>query len=297
MNLGEHGFIPLAPAKLEEEDRWILSRLSRVARRAGKELRAYNPSAAIGAAREFFWSELCDWYLEIIKPRLKDEAAAPMARSVLALALDETLRLFHPFVPFITEVLWNRLNAQCPARGLAESLPASPLLITARWPEPVPEWEDEVLESKFALAQDVVRGIREVRALQSIPPGRKLGALVKAGGRAADVLACMRTLIIHMGKLESLYVAPDMKRPATAASQVVGDIEIYLTGVIDPEKERERLESRRKKLLDDIGKAEARLGNEGFVRRAPADVVEKEKQKLKDLTTQIESIDVHLKAL
>ena len=297
MNLGEHGFLPLAPDNLEEEDRWILSRLSRVTRRAEEELRAYNPSAAIGAAREFFWFELCDWYLEIIKPRLKDEAAAPMARSVLALALDETLRLFHPFVPFITEVLWERLNAQCPVRGLTEPLPTSPLLIAARWPEPVPEWEDEALESKFALAQEVVRGIREVRALQNVPPGRKLGALVKAGGRAADVLACMRMLIIHMGRLESLDVAPDMKKPVTAAAQVVGDIEIYLTGVIDPEKEHGRLESRRKKLLDDIGKTEARLGNEGFVQRAPADVVEKEKQKLKDLTTQIEIIDVHLKAL
>jgi len=297
MNLGEHGFLPLASDRLEEEDRWILSRLSRVARKVGEELRAYNPSAAIGAAREFFWSELCDWYLEIIKPRLKDEAAAPMARSVLALALDGTLRLFHPFVPFITEVLWDRLNAQCPARGLTEPLPTSPLLIAARWPEPVPEWEDEALESKFALAQEVVRGIREVRALQNVPPGRKLGALVKAGGRAADVLACMRMLIIHMGRLESLDVSPDMKKPVTAAAQVVGDIEIYLTGVIDPEKERGRLESRRKKLLDDIGKTEVRLGNEGFVQRAPADVVEKEKQKLKDLTAQIESIDAHLKAL
>ena len=200
-------------------------------------------------------------------------------------------------MPFITEVLWERLNAQCPVRGLTEPLPTSPFLINARWPEPVPEWEDEALESKLALAQDVVRGIREVRALQNVPPGRKLGALVKAGGRTADVLACMRMLIIHMGRLESFDVAPDMKKPVTAAAQVVGDIEIYLTGLIDPEKERGRLESRRKKLLDDVGKTEARLGNEGFVQRAPADVVEKEKQKLKDLTAQIEIIDAHLKAL
>ena len=297
MNLGQHGFIPLALDDLEEEDRWILSRLSRVARRAEEELRAYNPSAAIGAAREFFWSELCDWYLEIIKPRLKDEATAPIARSVLALALDETLRLFHPFVPFITEVLWERLNAQCPVRGFAEPFPASPLLITARWPEPVSEWEDEALESRFELAQDVVRGIREVRALQSVPPGRKLGALVKAGSRAAEVLARMRAFVLHMGKLESLDVGPDMKKPAAAAAQAVGDIEIFLTGVIDPEKERQRLESRRKKLLDDVGKTEARLGSEGFVQRAPADVVEKETQKLKDLVAQIEIIDANLKAL
>ncbi len=297
MNLGQHGFVPLRQGSLKEEDRWILSRLSRVTRRVDEELRAYNPSAAIGAAREFFWSELCDWYLEIIKPRLKDEASAPMARSVLALALDQTLRLFHPFVPFITEVLWERLNMQCPARGFAEPLPASPLLITARWPESVPEWEDEVLESKFALAQDVVRGIREVRALQSVPPGRKLGALVKAGSREAEVLARMRAFVLHMGKLDSLDVAPDMKKPVGAAAQAVGGIEIYLVGVIDPEKERGRLESRRKKLLDDVLKTQARLSSAGFIERAPADVVEKEKQKLKDLAAQIEIIDANLKSL
>jgi valyl-tRNA synthetase len=297
MNLGEHRFISLAPESLEEEDRWILSRLSRVTRKVTDELRGYNPSAAIGAAREFFWSELCDWYLEIIKPRLKDEAAAPVARSVLAFALDHTLRLFHPFVPFITEVLWERLNAQCPVRGLISPLPPSPLLITAPWPTPVPRREDDALETNFGLAQDFVRGIREIRAVHHIPPSRRLAAFVKASGRAKDIVARMKPLIVHMAALESLEVAADMARPATAAAQVVGDVEIYLAGVIDPAKERERIDSRRRKLVEDLGKIESRLANEGFVGRAPADVVAKERQKAADLKAEIELVDANLRAL
>ena len=297
MNLGDHGFTPLAPEKLAEEDRWILSRLSRVTQKVTDELRAYNPSAAIGAAREFFWSELCDWYLEIIKPRLKDEAAAPVARSILAFALDQILRLFHPFVPFITEVLWERLNAQCPARGLVTPLHPSAMLISAAWPEPAPRREDEGIEANFGLAQDFVRGIREIRSQQNIPPSRKLDALVKASGRSAEILERMKPLVIHMGRLESLAVAADMQRPATAAAQVVGDIEIYLAGAIDSAKERVRLESRRKKAEEDLRKTEARLSNESFVGKAPAEVVEKERQKLADLRTEIELIDANLKSL
>jgi valyl-tRNA synthetase len=100
-----------------------------------------------------------------------------------------------------------------------------------------------------------------------------------------------------MAALKSLEVGPDVKRPATAAGQVIGDVEIYLAGVIDADKERERLEARRKKLVEDVQKAEARLSNESFIQRAPADVVEKEKQKLQELRSQIDLIEANIKAL
>jgi len=314
LNLGEHAFVPVVPGKVAAEDAWILSRmpgsaqvvaedawilsrLSKVIARVTDELRAYNPSAAIGAAREFFWSELCDWYLEIIKPRLKNEAMAPAARSVLAFALDQILRLFHPFVPFITEALWERLNAQCPARGIERPIPSSPLLISAAWPEPRPEWEDENIEAEFAAVQNVIRGIREIRASHNIPPGKKVDGLIKTDGRSADILRRMRDLVAHLGALQSLEIGPSVARPATAVGQVIGDMEIYLAGVVDPAKERERMEGKRKKLLEDVQKAEAKLGNEGFVNRAPAEVVDKEKQKLRDLRAEVDLIDANLKTL
>ncbi|MDP2915722.1 MAG: valine--tRNA ligase [Candidatus Aminicenantes bacterium] len=297
MNLGEHGFVSLAPDRLAAEDKWILSRLSRVIATVTDELRAYNPSAAIGAAREFFWGELCDWYLEIIKPRFKDETSAPIVRSVLAFALDQVLRLFHPFVPFITEALWTRLNAQCSARGIEHPLPPAELLISAAWPSPRLEWEDEELEAEFAVVQNVIRGIREIRALHGIPPGKKVEALFKTSGRSAAILGRLSRFVAHIAALESIEIGPDLDRPAAAVGQVIGDIEVYLAGVIDPAKERERMEAKREKLREDVRKAEAKLGNESFVSRAPADVVEKEKQKLKDLKGQIELIEANLRAL
>jgi valyl-tRNA synthetase len=296
-NLGEHAFAAVPASALAPEDRWILSRLSKVVGQVTDALHAYNPSAAVGAARDFFWGELCDWYLEIIKPRLRDEAQAPIARSVLALAFDHVLRLFHPFVPFITEVLWERLNAQSPVRGLTSPLRTSELLISAAWPQPQARWEDEAVEADFAVAMGVVRAIRDMRARHGLSPAQKLAATIKTAGAEAEALARLKALVLHMANLESLAVAADAARPALAVVQVVGGMEIYVPGLIDPAKEKARLEARKAKLAEDLRKTEAKLGNEGFVARAPADVVEKEKAKLAELRAQIESLQAGLEAL
>jgi valyl-tRNA synthetase len=294
INLGEHAFSPLSSDRLEAEDRWILSRLSKVIARITEQLYAYNPSAAIGAAREFFWSELCDWYLEFIKPRFKDEQSAPVARSVLSLAIDQVLRLFHPFVPFITEVLWERLHIQCPVRGLDQPIASSELLISAEWPKLQPDWIDERVEADFALIQEVIRSIRDLRSRYQIPPSKDIDALIKADGDSADVLLRQKNLILHLGGIDSLNISPHVKRPATAAIQVVGDLEIYVLGVIDPDQEKQRLKKQKEKLLIDATKAESNLNNEKFLSRAPSHVVDAEKKKLKDLRAQIDLIEKNL---
>jgi valyl-tRNA synthetase len=296
-NLGEHPFVPVTGDRLAPEDRWILSRLSKVIRDVDGQLRAYNPSAAVGAARDFFWGELCDWYLEIIKPRLRDASSAPVARSVLALAFDQVLRLFHPFVPFITEVLWERLNAQCPIRGLLAPMGPSDLLLKAPWPTPHPRWEDEAIESDFTVAIGIVRAVRDMRAHHGISPARKLAATVKASGPEAEIVGRLTPLIVHMAGLESLTSGPGAERPAASVVQVVGGMEIYVPGLIDPAKERERLGALRAKLFDEAKRAEAKLANAGFVDRAPAEVVEKERAKLAELKAQLDAVGAGLAAL
>ncbi|MFC2168884.1 valine--tRNA ligase, partial [Acidobacteriota bacterium] len=205
-NLGELTFSPLNSDQLEPEDRWILSRLSSVINKVTHQLNNYNPSAAIGEAREFFWSELCDWYLEFVKPRLKKQDTGPVVRTVLSLAIDQVLRLFHPFVPYITEVLWDRLHTQCPTRGIFEPLPfpSSGLLINAVWPVAIPEWEDPSVESNFDLVQDVIRSIRDIRSQYNIPPRKPLEALIKAHEGDAAVLNRLKNLILHMANLSLL---------------------------------------------------------------------------------------------
>ncbi len=297
INLGEHSFRPLALEELEPEDRWILSRLSRAIRRVSEGLAAYNPSAAIGSARDFFWGELCDWYLEFIKPRFQDARRAVPARAVLALALDHVLRLFHPLVPFITEVLWEDLGLQCPVRGLERPLAQSALLIQARWPEPRPDWEDEKTEAEFRLVMDIIRAIRDLRSRYTISPRKKVEVLIKAEGEPADILKRMQDLVIHLGSLSSLEVAAEIRRPATAATQVLGEIEVFIPGVIDPDRERERLKSQREKLMDELAKVESRLQNDNFTSRAPVEVVEGEKKKLEELRAEITLVDKHLHSL
>jgi len=297
INLAEHDFVPLSRERVEPEDRWILSRLSKVTAKVTEHLYAYNPSAAIGAAREFFWSELCDWYLEFIKPRFKDEASAPVARTVLSYAIDQMLRVFHPFVPFITEVLWENLGRQCPVRGLASALPSSELVILAEWPRSIPEWEDDRIESDFVLVQDVIRSVRDLRARYNISPGKAIEVLIKADGEAAATLARLEDLVVHLGRISPFRVGPDVERPASAVTHVMGDLEIYLPGLIDPEKERERLIRQREKLDKEEQKSRARLDNEQFLTRAPAEVVEAEKKKLSDIRAQLELITKNLQAL
>jgi valyl-tRNA synthetase len=297
INLGDHSYTPLAPDQLDPEDRWILSRLSRVIRTVTDQLYAYNPSAAIGAAREFFWSELCDWYLEFIKPRFKEETSAPTARSILSLALDQVLRLFHPFVPYITEVLWESLGAQCPVRGLEKPFPENKQLIAASWPEPHPELEERQIEAEFDLIQGVIRSLRELRSRYNVPPSKKIEGLIKVNGDAALILNRLQHLVIHMGGLSNLEMSPQVERPSTAVTQVFKDLEIHLVGLIDPEQEIARLLKRRDKLEKDLANARDRLDNENFIKRAPEHVVAAEKQKLAEISAQLELIGKNLEDL
>jgi valyl-tRNA synthetase len=149
LNLEDVQFTPRRREELRDEDRWILSRLSRAIATVQDELEKYNPSAAIAAAREFFWSDVCDWYVELIKARMRGGDEAPLARQVLATVVDQVLRLLHPFIPFITETLWEKLGERAPERGIEEPLDVSPLLIHACWPERQAGWQDDGLEERF----------------------------------------------------------------------------------------------------------------------------------------------------
>ncbi|HUX08489.1 MAG TPA: valine--tRNA ligase [Acidobacteriota bacterium] len=297
MNLGSHEFEPVSDSDLAEEDCWILSRLSRAIDTVTRQLSNYNPSAAIGAARSFFWGELCDWYLELIKPRLKSEETAPVARTVLAFTLDQVLRLFHPFVPFITETLWEKLGQQCLVRGLEGPLESPELLILASWPDRLREREDKKTENDFALLQDVIRSIREMRARHGVSPGKTLSAVIKAGGQAASCIESLRHLVVQMTNLSALEIDSEAARPASAASQVIGDMEIYLAGVLDPVEEKAKLDKKLEKLRTEMSRSEKKLANDKFVLRAPQEVVEAERTKLAEFQAQISLIEKNLEAL
>ena len=298
MNVGELSFAPLDRAGLAAEDRWILSRLQHAIAGVDEQLGRYAPSSALAVARDFMWNELCDWYLELIKPRLREDGpSARTARQVLAHVLDQALRLLHPFVPFVTETIWERLCAQAPRRGIDRELPASALLCLAAWPQVRAEWRDEGLEAELERAFAVIRALRDVRAKYNVPPSKRLPGGIQAAGAAGHTLTRLAGLVQHMAGLSALQVGEKLARPGNAAVAVIGEVEAWVADVLDPAKERERLQKQLEKLRGQAGGIEKKLSNQGFLAKAPPKVVEEEKQKLAELQAQIQSVEQGLAAL
>ncbi len=295
--------------ELAAEDRWILSRLSRTCAAVQEQLENYRPSAALGAVREFFWGDLCDWYLELIKPRVvaadaavadADEADADAARGTVAAVLDGTLRLLHPFVPFISETLWARLRELAPRRGIAGWQPAdAELLAVADWPRPDARLEDAALEADIDRLRGVARAARDLRARHGVEARKPLDAVIRptgdGGGRSR--LDAYEGLIRRAAVLGSLSFAAGGAPPAGSASAVVGDHEIHLLDVVDVEVERQRLARQRDRLQRQIGGSEQKLANAGFLNNAAPEVVERERQRLADARIELQAVQQNLSHL
>lgn len=285
INLQQVPTDPRQPEELALEDRWILDQLSQAIRQVHQGLTDYNPSAALHAAREFFWGSLCDWYLELIKPRMQDpsDATGPLARQVLAFCLDQTLRLLHPFIPFITEHLWQRLGEQVPRRGLgplADS-DAAPNLISAAWPRPMPALEDAQLRAGFADLQSLTRAVREVRAAQGLSPRQLLKVTLKPPPRRAEVLRQQAgTVVTRLAAIDQLVVDPGAARQPGSASKVMGDLTIFVHDVINDQAERDRLGKALAGADREIATCQKKLENPKFVERAPAEVVQEQRERL-----------------
>ncbi len=297
LNLQDVSFEPRQLENLADEDRWILSRLTHAITSVQAGLEDYNPAASLGAARDFFWSELCDWYLEFIKPRMRDPEQAPLAQQVLAASIDQVLRLLHPFVPFLTERLWQALVEQAPTRGIDTALPVSDRLIHAAWPQANPGWRDEGMEQHIAFLQDIIRGIRDIRSRYTIPPQVRVTARIPAEGETAATPRRGAALLETMAGLESLEIDVDIQRSPDAATAVVGALDIYIPGVIDPEKERTRLAKQQQDLQKRIDGSRRKLGNEKFLSNAKPDVVQKERDRLAESEAEMENVEAALAAL
>jgi len=297
MNLDERPFTPIRADQLLSEDKWILSRLSRVIEEVNSRLDKFNPSAALNAAREFFWSEFCDWYLELVKPRLRQETGKAQAQQILAAVLDQILRLFHPFTPFITEVIWGHLHELMPERGIQTPFPPSELLISAQWPHAEAFNKSESIEAQYDLTQEVIRSIRNLRAKYGIPPKKELQVAIKAGEEGMRQLQDTQVHIKFLCNLSELVVATEIQRPKLAAVQVIGELEVCVSGVLDPEKERERLLKQQEKLINTMEGIVKKLSNEKFIGKAPADVVAAERDRLEKFSLELKTVNENLELL
>jgi valyl-tRNA synthetase len=302
MNLHDVPEEPRTVDDLALEDRWILDGLNQAVAEVDGGLGAYNPSQALGAAREFFWGSLCDWYLELIKARLQDpgDDTAPVARQVLAYCLDQVLRLLHPFVPFITEHLWHLLGEQVTVRDLGglASASASNLLIAAEWPRAQANLDDPQLRGVFAEYQAVTRAVREVRASHGVPASRAVAVTVERLPRDTGITEELgRTMLTRLAKVDAVSFKPVVQRERGAALTIVEDRHVLVHDVSDPEAERARLRKSLAKVEQGITAAEKKLANPKFVSRAPEDVVNAERERLTALQNQRGTLLQSLKEL
>ncbi|MBE7557209.1 MAG: valine--tRNA ligase [Anaerolineales bacterium] len=273
-------------------DRWILSRHNRLIADVTRLINEYNFGEAGRQLYDFFWSEFADWYIEIAKIRLygADPRAQATARRVLVYVLEHVLRLLHPFIPFVTEAAWQHL----PHEG--ESL------MVTNWPHPSHTGIDEEAEAQMTLLIEIIRAIRNIRSEYNVEPGKKISAHIAAGANA-DLLAKHQEILVALARLEKdeLHIVPNLARkPDQSVAHVVsGGIEVYLplAGMIDLDAERDRWHKEVAQLEKRIAASRVRLSNPNFIEKAPAAVVEKEREQLADLELQAAKIWERLKEL
>ncbi|MEP6356930.1 MAG: valine--tRNA ligase [Hyphomicrobiales bacterium] len=282
------GFDP-ANTKLQL-NRWILTELSNSTSAITKELEAYRFNEAAASAYRFVWNTFCDWHLELAKPVFNgdDEAAKTETRATTAYVLDKILVLLHPFMPFITEELWERTGEVGPARD--------GFLMHSSWPDV--GVQDAAAADDINWLIELVQAIRSARAETNVPAGAKTDLiLVNASDEDGERMQRNAAALKRLARVEAMSVAD--QAPKSSAQIVVGKITacLPLEGVIDFDAERARLQKDADKCSDEIGKIEKKLANEAFVSKAPEAVVAEQRQRLIDLREKLVKIDEGMKRL
>jgi len=284
-----------APVGQPLADRWILSRLARTVRTTDAALNAYEFSQYAQGLYDFFWRDLCDWYIEAVKPTVRSDARQ---QQVLATCMDVALRLLHPTMPFITERLWQQLNEVCPERSVAGvDVPAGELLVTSRWPRVDDAIIDVDAEQAFSTVQEVVSALRQIRTQHKVPPRRQLVFSATASGELADAINAHAELIATMANVDCQPASPDTSAPDDAAVAVLGDARLYLHGIVDSDADRTRLTKRIEELDNSIKTLQGRLANKNYAEKAPAHLVQQTRDQLADATREIESLRQQLTAM
>ncbi len=268
-------------------NRWILTELTRVSHEITAALEAYRFNDAAGAAYRFVWNKLCDWYLELLKPVFagEDEKAREEAQAAMAYVLDESFKLLHPFMPFMTEELW--------AHTAGEGRERPSLLCHAAWPHPV--FEDDAAAAEINWLIDLVSGIRSVRSEMNVPPSAQAPLVaVGASEETRTRLARHEAAIQRLARVTTITLAE--AAPGQSAQVIVGEAAFCLPlgDLVDIAAETARLNKALQKAVDERAKVEAKLSNERFVANAKPEIVEAERDKSAELATEIAQIGAAL---
>jgi valyl-tRNA synthetase len=277
---------------LPTEDRWILSRLERLVENSDRLMERFELGEAGREMEQFLWDEFCDWYLEIAKIRLRsNDEASPLP--VLVHVLDSCLRLLHPYMPYVTEEIWSGSGQL--KRHIAEDVGG--MVMTGAYPTPSQDWRDEDAEREMSLVLDIVRAVRNIRRERGLDAARWLEAYVVADAsiakHAAAIEALARVRPVH-------FVAHQSHAPSeSVATAILADAQVVLplTGLIDRDAERAKLEREREQARSQVEALERQLNNDKFLSGAPAEVIAGTRQRLEDAHSRLSGIEARLAEL
>jgi len=302
MNL-EEDFVPnreIVTTETSLAEKWILSRLNSVTKEVLSALKEYRFNDAVSSLYHFIWHEYCDWYLELSKPALsldKGSAERKAAQTVLAYVLETALRLLHPFMPFITEEIWQNLPEGVTKQGArvrGESI------MIASYPTVDDKMIDAGIDQDMQMVMDLILAIRNIRGEMNIAPSMQIKAIVNVARKdMADHLEKAAGYVKTLSRLYELQIGESEKKPKTAATGVIKDAEVYvpLEGIIDLTQERDRLQKEIAKTSKDIEVFSKKLSNRNFVDKAPKEVVEKDTAKFEEFKAKRDKLEQSLKML
>jgi len=280
-------------------DRWIVSRFNRTIEEVNTALKDYRFDLYARSAYDFFWRDLCDWYVEAAKPAMKDPARSAQTAHVLAAVLDGTLRLLHPIIPFVTEVIWQKLNEVRPVRGLPGRLECSGkvrsgqaadgsesgLLIKAPWPS-VGSFS-EAAEVIFPKLQEVIVAIRNVRNQYNISPRTPVAVSISAGAEPARQIAENRETIELLATCTIGAMQADLPAPANSVRASAAGVDIYVEGLVDPAADQARISKLREDLNKKKAALEGRMANAAYMAKAPPALVKQTTDQLAEVMAEL----------
>jgi len=282
-------------------DRWILSRLAYLTDKVSTGIDSFEFGEVSRELYSFFWSEFCDWYIELAKSRLNgspEERASVQA--VLVFVLDNALRLLHPMMPYISEEIWQKLPANSAVSGATNGANGASLIV-ASWPDAADfaELRDAEAERRIELLKAIVTAARSTRARYGLSPKEVLTAVVNTSdAETADTLAELASMISSVAKLNSLDAGVGRAKPANASATVAAGLEVYipLEGLVDFEAEAARLRKEHDKVAKDLARLDKKLANEGFLAKAAPEIIEKDRAKAADLREALAQLTAQLEA-
>ena len=293
MHLGDAKITKPAKEDLEVIDQWILSAVNTLAKDVTENMEKYELGIAVQKIYDFIWTEFCDWYIELVKPRLfnkeEDPVSANAAFWTLKTVLIDSLKLLHPYMPFITEEIFCTLQSE------EESI------MISKWPEFDAAWENKDAENKAEMMKNLIRGIRNIRTEMNVAPSRKAQVYIVADDtKICDSLKELVGTYQHMISASEVFVQMDKTGiDENAVSVVIDKATVYmpLADLIDFEKEKERLAKEQKRLEGELKRVHGMLNNEKFMSKAPEAKIAEEKEKLAKYESMMAKVQEQLKAL